>query len=457
MAAFLDNLANGFRLALFLRIREDRLTVAWWQIAAFGLAGWLISVVSAVATMHLHPAMLFWTIPSAASELPVFGLAAILAAYVIGRSDRTLTLLQAFLMINVAIQLAGSVAYGAVGSFLNHTALRLIGDEYAIIPQLWLAMACAKTTVSLFPSARRRASIAAALCAVMLGLPAMAQYAERAFLLQTAEGEESGSTDYKGLDESVLYGQSGVLERELAGARPGRPGVIDVYFIGIGGYANQDVFMKEVDAVDRLFRERFDAEGKTIRLVNNRKTVATSPLASVTSLRASLKRVAEVMNRDEDILFLFLTSHGSKEHRLSLDFWPVKFHELDPATLRALLDDSGIRNRVVVVSACYSGGFIGPLKDQNTLVISASAADRNSFGCSNEVEWTYFGKAYFDEALRQTHSFVEAFEIAKLAVAEREKKNGYKPSEPQIAVGEAIKPKLSTLEQQLGALAKGYK
>ena len=65
-----------------------------------------------------------------------------------------------------------------------------------------------------------------------------------------------------------------------------------------------------------------------------------------------------------------------------------------------MLDDAGIRNRVIVVSSCYSGTFVDALRDDDTLVMTASAKDRNSFGCSNEADFTYFGKAYFDEALR---------------------------------------------------------
>jgi Peptidase C13 family len=209
--------------------------------------------------------------------------------------------------------------------------------------------------------------------------------------------------------------------------------------------------MKEVNAVSRLFRERFGAEGKIVQLVNNRKSSASSPLATTTSLRAALQRMAEVMDKDEDLLFLFLTTHGSRSHRLALDFWPLQLHELHPARLRGMLDESGVRNRVIVVSACYSGGFVDALRNEHTLVISASAPDKNSFGCSDEAEWTYFGKAYFDEALRKTHSFVTAFELAKPVIAEREREQGYQPSDPQMALGEEIKPKLLLLERQLAA------
>jgi hypothetical protein len=105
-----------------------------------------------------------------------------------------------------------------------------------------------------------------------------------------------------------------------------------------------------------------------------------------------------------------------------------QLRQITPAMLRGMLDASGIKNRVIVVSACYAGGFIDKLKDDNTLIVAAAAPDRNSFGCSNENDWTYFGKAYFDEGLRQTTSFTRAFEIAKPLIEERERREKYDPS-----------------------------
>jgi len=34
------------------------------------------------------------------------------------------------------------------------------------------------------------------------------------------------------------------------------------------------------------------------------------------------------------------------------------------------------------------------------IVVAAAGPDKKSFGCSHEAEWTHFGKAFFDEALR---------------------------------------------------------
>ena len=66
-------------------------------------------------------------------------------------------------------------------------------------------------------------------------------------------------------------------------------------------------------------------------MINNPRTTLQSPIASVTSLQRTLIRVGRLMNRDEDILFLYLTSHGSDDHRFALEFWPLRLRDLEPA------------------------------------------------------------------------------------------------------------------------------
>jgi hypothetical protein len=82
-------------------------------------------------------------------------------------------------------------------------------------------------------------------------------------------------------------------------------------------------------------------------------------------------------------------------------------------------------------------------------VISASRDDRNSHGCSHEADWTFFGRAFFDEALRGTRSFETAFEQARIAVAEREAAENFAASEPQIAVGNGLRVALRAVERRL--------
>jgi hypothetical protein len=101
---------------------------------------------------------------------------------------------------------------------------------------------------------------------------------------------------------------------------------------------------------------------------------------------------------------------------------------------------------VIVVSACYAGGFIEPLRDDNSVVITAAAADRTSFGCESGRDFTYFGEAYFREALAKTRSFVAAFDLAKESVARKEAGEKLAPSEPQMWVGRAIAARLKAFE-----------
>jgi hypothetical protein len=449
LSTLLQSSANAFRLALFQQIFADRFRTTWWQVAAFGAVTVLLPVVFDLLSIGINGQLNRDAIPSAIAHLPIILFAAIVTAYVLRSAEKTLFVLQAFLMIAAAIDLIVYSTYVAAVALYPQPWLYAANIGYRVVPPIWLALACARAAAGPLARNSRAGVLAYVACIVLLALPLTQIERERSLWHAANHAGESAQPGKQFLAEDVLYSQTELLERELAAVQPGRRGVVDVYFIGVGGYANQDVFMKEVDAVSRLFRERFGSERKTIRLVNNSKSLADSPIASVTALRKSLQRVAEIMNNGEDLLFLFMTSHGSATHRFSLDFSPLKLDELDPEKLRALLDQSGIKNRVVVISACYSGGFIEPLRHQNTLVISASAPDKNSFGCSNEAEWTYFGKAFFDEALRKTHSFVEALEIAKPVIAAREKEQGYPPSEPQMALGEDLQPMLLKLQRQL--------
>ena len=259
--------------------------------------------------------------------------------------------------------------------------------------------------------------------------------------------------EYRKLDvENTYYAQPSLMAKATESMRPQRPGVVDLYFIAFGSYAYQNVFQSETRAVRTLFDERFDTAGRSLVLVNSLLTVKSEPLASARNLRRAIAEVARRMDPEEDILFLFLTSHGSEDHALSVNFWPLQLNDLHHHDLEAMLDDAGIKWRVVVVSACYSGGFIETLDNDFSLVMTASRADRNSFGCSNKLAFTYFGQAYFDEQLRRRFSFIEAFNIATEVIKDREKSEGLRPSIPQIYVGKAIVPKLDVLERRLKTL-----
>jgi Peptidase C13 family len=248
--------------------------------------------------------------------------------------------------------------------------------------------------------------------------------------------------------EQTYYAQHRLVGEALAALKPARRGVTELYFVGFAGTATQDVFMKEVRSARQLFDERFGTRDRSLVLVNNPRTVDQTPIASISNLRQVLAGVAAKMNVTDDILFLFLTSHGSPG-RFSVHFPALALDDLSDRELKDMLDRSGIKWRIVVISACYSGSFIDALKDERTLILTAAAADKTSFGCSNENDFTYFGDAYINTALRQDRSFVAAFDRAKDIIARREAAENLTPSEPQIYLGAAMQAKLQQLERRL--------
>ncbi|MEP7084095.1 MAG: C13 family peptidase [Betaproteobacteria bacterium] len=242
--------------------------------------------------------------------------------------------------------------------------------------------------------------------------------------------------------EEVMAAQPRLLFEALTGLEERTPGKSNLYFVGFAGDASQDVFRNDMESAQEVVDAQLGTEGRSVILVNSPKTVLDAPLATLTNLQASLTTLGKVLDADEDIAMLYLSSHGSADHQLFVNFPPLKLQQLTPIGLHRMLQESGIKFKVVIVSACYSGGFVEPLKDPDTVVITSSRADRTSFGCDNGSEFTYFGQAYFQEALKKTTSLLDAFELARAAIAERERTEGLTPSEPQLYVGDAIRTRL---------------
>lgn len=247
---------------------------------------------------------------------------------------------------------------------------------------------------------------------------------QRGRLIRDEQGQPVADT----LELGLL--QQGRLLDESIAAIPTSTPARELYALALAGDGKQSVFMREADYVSQLMRERFGAYG-SVTLVNHRDHMADRPLATRENLTRVVQALAE-RTGEEDLVFIYLTSHGSRRHELNLDQPRLQLADLPASELAALLAPLKDRNKVVVISACYSGGFIPPLKDEKTLVMTAARADRVSFGCSEENDFTYFGRALFAEALAETDNLERAFELAKERVAEREQSDGFEPSEPQI-------------------------
>jgi hypothetical protein len=237
--------------------------------------------------------------------------------------------------------------------------------------------------------------------------------------------------------EATYYRQPALVQEALKNILPTPGDRPQIYFVGLALYSQQDVFKKEILGAKAIFDERFGTQGRSIVLINSSDTATSIALASTTNLGLVLNGVGKAMRPEKDVLVLFITTHGSKE-LLSVSFPGFSLNQVTPETLSQALKESGIKNKVLIISACYSGSFIPSLKSDDTLIMTAASADKTSFGCSNEREWTYFGDALFNQALRKTRSFSQAFAEASKLIKEWETKEGLTPSEPQISTGSAI-------------------
>jgi len=124
----------------------------------------------------------------------------------------------------------------------------------------------------------------------------------------------------------------------------------------------------------------------------------------------------------------------------------LPLNRLTAERLAAMLRESQIRWKILVISACYGGAFIEPLRDPYTVIITAAAPDKASFGCNDRRALTYFGEAFYQDALPGAASLREAFDVTVANIERRESAEDLEPSRPQAHFGAEMERKLAELE-----------
>jgi hypothetical protein len=432
LASLVKNLVAGARLALFLRVRAYDYRASPVDFALLVLFSFGLWVAAAAARTGLDGEFDLLAIPAYMSGI-VLVLAAALLVGLAYRSPGRL------LLVAVALTASQPVFHVIALSLL------LVGMSPALAKPVLLGFLAWIWIVSMRAVAvsvgTRRPQFLQALLVVTAMLAIDFAVLPEVEPWRSAQAETSTRPPPLA-DERLFHLQGQLIERALGAVQAGRAGVPELYFVGFAPDASQDVFVREMRFVKRLFDERFGAAGRSIALASSYDALEEFPIASVTNLERALKRMGEAMNAEEDLLFLFVSAHGDPAYRLSASQPPLALTPLTPTALARLLHDSGVKWRVIVVSACYSGGYIEPLRDANTVIITAAAPDRSSFGCEAGRDFTYFGQAFFRDALAKTRSFAAAFEIAKQIVAKQEAAEKLEHSMPQMWVGAAIKERL---------------
>jgi hypothetical protein len=242
------------------------------------------------------------------------------------------------------------------------------------------------------------------------------------------------------------------LARALAAIQPQRKGVVDAYVVSIA-LDSDPVFGREAREAGKVLVRRFAAAGRGIVLAGTDGGGPSAlPLGSLGSLSLALARVAEAMDPAEDVLVLYATSHGARTG-IAYHDGDEGFGLLSPARLAALLDELGIKRRLLLLSACYSGVFVPWLASADTALLTAASSDRTSFGCMAENDWTFFGDALINHALRKPQPLEKAAEEAHALIAGWESAAKLQPSQPQVSIGAGVPAWLAPLEARMPPVA----
>ncbi|MEZ0243555.1 MAG: C13 family peptidase, partial [Sphingomonas sp.] len=186
--------------------------------------------------------------------------------------------------------------------------------------------------------------------------------------------------------------------------------------------------------------------GRTIVLAGtNGSGPSDLPNGSMTNLTLALARIGELMDPKEDVLILYSTSHGAPIG--------IVYHDADdgfgimpPKRLAGILDSLGIKNRMLIISACYSGVFVPALASPTTALFTAASDSRPSFGCAADNDWTFFGDAMINHAFRKPQSLKAASDEARGLITKWETGGGVQASNPQVSIGASVGTWLTPLE-----------
>jgi hypothetical protein len=237
------------------------------------------------------------------------------------------------------------------------------------------------------------------------------------------------------------------LSVALDALKPQQPGTVDAYVVAVA-LDGDPVFNREAREAGRVLASRFDAAGRTIVLANDQDNDKAAGPGSPETLSLALARLAELMDLNEDVLILYSTSHGEPEVGLVYKDLRRGAGVISPPRLASMLSSLGIRNRLLILQACFAGQFVPALKSPSTIVVTAAAADRSSFGCQAGNDWTFFGDALINHAFRQPLPLDVQLQRASALIAAAEGRERLRPSNPQVSTGSDTAKWLSRLEER---------
>ena len=232
--------------------------------------------------------------------------------------------------------------------------------------------------------------------------------------------------------EDALVDQAARITAAVA-ALPPHPDGAEMPVLSIGGEGYQAIFDREARRAAAVLAAR--GHGPALVMSNTPEQVENGLLASRRTVPLALAALG-ARARAGDTLILYLTSHGGEDASVSMEAPYIEFAPFTAAELAKALDTAGFSRRIIILSACFAGSWIDTLASPTTIVIAAAAADRTSFGCDDQRQYTLFGEAMLGELATPGQTLAAAFERAQKRIAAAERAEKETPSLPEARVGD---------------------
>jgi hypothetical protein len=211
-------------------------------------------------------------------------------------------------------------------------------------------------------------------------------------------------------------------------------------FVGLALNSRETVFDADVRLLDRRLAARLGPNYRSV-LLSNQRLLEKGPDRDLPI--ASIDQIDEVMEflnehkRAGDRFILLLSSHGAPGW-LELEqpsFYPNR-RLLSSNKISAWVDQLAPNKTWLLLSACYSGSHLRSLYQDHLLTMTASSAERPSFGCANTETNTWFvHELALSMDSNQHQTLQELWQQTSKNIGQREASKKFLASEPQIRFG----------------------
>ena len=163
----------------------------------------------------------------------------------------------------------------------------------------------------------------------------------------------------------------------------------------------------------------------------------SDPRWQPSGLRALETTLTALMPQANEGCLVYLTGHGAPDGLAMSADTPMAF--VRPTRLESMLNACAPQPTVLVVSACFSGVYLRPgITRPERIVLTASAADLTSFGCSNNNRYTFFDQCFLDAWPRHA-TWGPLADAVRRCVRDQERSGNFPASNPQIFFGPGLR------------------